>query len=117
MRHHDDSQRSDRLAATQPVGPPWVPPRPLTFETEKQLTAPADRSVRDPAHAVAFTTAVAIGGTPPRIALARRCGRPSSGRCWPDGTHPDQTLFSVNCRNLQKMEVQMILKEPHARAA
>ena len=38
------------------------PPLP-TFRTEKQLTAPADRSVHDPAHAVAFTAAVAIGGT------------------------------------------------------
>ena len=33
-----------------------------TLRTEKQLTARADRPVRDPAHTVAFTTAVAIGG-------------------------------------------------------
>ena len=32
------------------------------FRTEKQLTAPADRPVRDPAHAVAYITAIAIGG-------------------------------------------------------
>ena len=35
---------------------------PQHFRTEKQLTARADRPVRDPAHAVAFTTAVAVGG-------------------------------------------------------
>ena len=55
MKRHDDSQRSGRLAVTQPV-------HPSPFRTEKQLTAPADRPVRDPAHAVAFTTAVAVGG-------------------------------------------------------
>ena len=54
--------------AKQPVVrlPPALPPR-----TEKQLTAPADRPVRAPAHAVAFSTAVAAGyhrnvpGSPP----------------------------------------------------
>ncbi len=35
---------------------------PPTLRTEQQLTARADRRVRDPAHTVAFTTAVAIGG-------------------------------------------------------
>ena len=35
---------------------------PPLLRTEKQLTAPADRPLRDPAHAVAFTTAAAIGG-------------------------------------------------------
>ena len=59
MKRHDDSQRSDRLAVTQPMLP--NPPVPL-FRTDKQLTAPADRPVRAPAHTVAFTTAVAIGG-------------------------------------------------------
>ena len=49
-----------------PRPPPPPPPR-----TEKQLTAPADRPVRAPAHAVAFSTAVAAGyhrnvpGSPP----------------------------------------------------
>ena len=58
MTRHDDSQRSDRLAVTQPI----LPRPPPLFQTEKQLTAPADRPVRDAAHAVAFTTAVAVGG-------------------------------------------------------
>ena len=46
-------------------------PVPKHFRTEKQLTAPADRPVRDPAHAVAFSTGVAAGfdrtgpGSPP----------------------------------------------------
>ena len=35
-------------------------PPPL-FQTEKQLTAPADRPLRAPAHAVAFSTGVAAG--------------------------------------------------------
>ena len=42
-------------------GAPVVLPPPL-FLTEKQLTAPADRPLRYPAYAVAFTTAVAVGG-------------------------------------------------------
>ncbi len=47
-----------------------MPPPPL-FQTEKQLTAPPDRPVRAPAHAVAFSTGVAAGydrngpGSPP----------------------------------------------------
>ena len=57
MKRHDNSQRSSRLAVTQPMYPP------CTSGTEKQLTARADRPLRDPAHAVAFTTAVAVGGT------------------------------------------------------
>ena len=57
MKRHDDRQRSDRFAVTRPVH--HTPP---LFQTEKQLTARADRPVRDPAHTVAFTTAVAIGG-------------------------------------------------------
>ena len=81
MKRHDDSQRSGRW----PVmfgDPQWSvggdaagaspPPPPGTlFRTEKQLTAPADRPVRDPAHAVAFSTGVAAGydrngpGSPP----------------------------------------------------
>ena len=55
MKRHDDSQHSGRLAVTQPVPAP-----PQLFRTDKQLTAPADRRVRDHAHAGAFTTAVAI---------------------------------------------------------
>ncbi len=38
------------------------PPHTQHFRTEKQLTAPADRPVRESAHAVAFTTAVVIRG-------------------------------------------------------
>ena len=59
MKRHDDSQRSDRLVVTQPVHP--APPRNSLLE--KALTAQADRPLRAPAHAVASTTAVAIGGT------------------------------------------------------
>ena len=68
MKRHDDSPRSDRLAVTQPVRPilPAGPPPPGSTSHnslyDKQLTASADRPVRDPAHAVAFTTAVAVGG-------------------------------------------------------
>ena len=58
MERHHDSQRSSRLAVTQPMYPPSG-----TSRTEKQLTARADRPLHDPAHAVAFTTAVAVGGT------------------------------------------------------
>ena len=61
MNCHDDAsgwrKRSDRLVVTQPVHPATPP---CLFRTEKQLTAPVDRRVRDPAHAGAFTTAVAI---------------------------------------------------------
>ena len=57
-----------------PVGPhnklALMPPPPLV-RTEKQLSAPADRPVRDPAHAVAFTTAVAVGGS---ASVRRRTG-------------------------------------------
>ena len=158
MNHHDDSQRSGRLV-TQPVRPTLPPSNSLY---ENQLTAPADRPVRDPAHAVAFTAAGAIGGAgsvhrrtgmraaralpgdrnrpgspcpryprrcrPFRLAASRtttqcgvvsRCRRPPSGRCLHDGartrraqrtpqhgTHPDQALLCVNCRNLQKLGVQ-----------
>ena len=49
------------LAATQPARP-TPPPTPPTFSTEKQLTAPADCPVRDPAHAIVFTTAVVTCG-------------------------------------------------------
>ena len=60
MERHDDSQRSGRLAVTQPVHPTRILPPPVPFRTDKQLTAPADRRVRESAHAGAFTTAVAI---------------------------------------------------------
>ena len=78
MRRNDSTQRCRRLKIAQPMRsaailPPLSPPPPpctlpppctnfQNREAEKQLSAPADRPVRDPAHAVAFTTAVAIGG-------------------------------------------------------
>ena len=79
-------------AATQParpilVYPPPPPPRARLFRTEKQLTAPADRPVRESAHAVAFTTVVAIRGAgsvqrrtgmQTARALAADSGRPGS---------------------------------------
>ena len=55
MNRHDDSQRSGR------PGHPTVPPPPVNSLCDKQLTAPADCPVRDPARADAFTAAVAIG--------------------------------------------------------
>ena len=60
IKRHDDRQRSDRFAVTRQVH--RTPPPPNFFQTEKQLTARADRPVRESAHTVAFTTAVAIGG-------------------------------------------------------
>ena len=44
------------------TGTSCSPPSPRHFQTEKQLTAPADRPVRDPAHALALTPAVALRG-------------------------------------------------------
>ena len=128
---------------------------PLTFRTEKQLTAPADRSVRESAHAVAFTTAVAIGGTGSSdrratMASAVTCtgyrNRPGSPpatdsrhdpplalpaiqtRCFADhhpmvAHHPAWPYHAVTVPTLsiaetcRKWRCEMILKEPHARAA
>ena len=61
MRCHDNSQCSDRSPVSQPV---HIPPRGnrALCRTERQLAGRADRPLRDPAHAVPFTTAVAIGG-------------------------------------------------------
>ena len=51
MNRHDDSQRSGRLV-TQPVRPTPCTSSPRANSLyEKQLTAPADRPVRTPAHA------------------------------------------------------------------
>ena len=137
MKRHDNSQRSSRLAVTQPMYPP------LTSRTEKQLTAPADRPVRDPAHTVAFTTAVAIGGA---RSVHRRTGmlaarvlpgdrnRPGSPPATDCAQDPPPALAAIQTHccsdhrhawpcnadpdvNLEKKEVRMILKEPHARAA
>ena len=82
MKRHDDSQRSGR--------------------TEKQLTAPADRPVRESAHAVAFTTDVAIRGagsvhrrTGMRTAraLPGGSGRPGS----PPAIPPALTAIQTRC--------------------
>ena len=161
------------LAATQPARPilayPPPPPRELAsasgpgfhrknfisrgltngeespplFQTEKQLTARADRPVRDPAHTVAFTTAVAVGGARSvhrrtRMLAARvlpgdrnRPGSPPATNC---AQNPPPALAAIQTHccsdhrhawrcnadpdvNLEKKEVRMILKEPHARAA
>ena len=66
MKRHDHMsgwrKRRDRFAVTRPVHPPPPPPpRRGNSLYEQQLTAPADRPVRDPAHAVAFSTGVAAG--------------------------------------------------------
>ena len=82
MKRHDDSQRSGRLAVKQPVHP--IPPH--FFGTEKQLTAPAHRPVRAPAHAVAFTTAVAIGGAG---SVHRQTGMRAAGALPGDRNVPD----------------------------
>ena len=136
MKRHDNSQRSSRLAVTQPMYPP------LTSRTEKQLTARADRPLRDPAHTVAFTTAVAIGGA---RSVHRRTGmlgarvlpgdrnRPGSPPATDCAQNPPPALAAIQTHccsdhrhawrcnadpdvNLEKKGVRMILKEPHARA-
>ena len=92
MTRHDDSQSSDRLVVTQPVHP--TPP-PL-FRTERQLTltAPADRPVRAPAHAVALTTAVAVGGTG---SVHRRTGM-RAARTLPGDRHRPGSPPATDCR-------------------
>ena len=70
------------VAATQPARPilAYPPPPPPNFRTEKQLTAPADRPVRYPAHAVASSTAVAIAiqVAPARFRAEPTCGPPAT---------------------------------------
>ena len=66
--------RSHRRVMHGPVGPHnklALYALPPIVRTEKQLTAPADRPVRESAHAVAFTTAVAVGGS---ASVHRRTG-------------------------------------------
>ena len=66
MKSHDDAsgwrKRSSRLAVTRPVvhTQDHTPPPPVTLRTGKQLTAPDDHGVRDPAHAVAFTATTTL---------------------------------------------------------
>ena len=147
MKLHDNSQRSSRLAVTQP-------------------TARADRPVRAPAHAVAFSTGVAAGydrngpgsrpatncaqNPPPALAAiqthccsdhrhAWRCNadpdvdlekswsrhpRPRERRRMTRGRRGSPTLRRVTLSFTTTLpvcagaqEARMILKEPHARAA
>ena len=112
MKGHDDRQRSDRLVVTQPVHP-HTPPPP-TLRTEKQLTAPADRSVRDPAHAVAFTTAVAIRGAG---SVRRRTDMRTARTLPADRNRPGSPTATVYRQDPPRRGFKMILKEPHARAA
>ena len=140
--------RSHSKVMHGPCRPPqqvsaYAPPPPL-FQTEKQLTARADRRARAPAHAVASTTAVAIGGTG---SVHRRTGmlaaptlpggegsRPGSlpATDCPQNPPPALPAIQTHCCSdhrhawrcnadpdvdLEKKEVRMILKEPHARAA
>ena len=89
MNRHDDSQRSGRLVTQLARSTPHPP----TFRTEKQLTAPADRPVRDPAHAVAFTTAVAIGGAG---SVHRRTGMRAARALPGDRNVPDPRLLTAS---------------------
>ena len=118
-------------------------PPPRNSRTDKQLTAPADRPVRDPAHAVAFTAAVAVGGagsvprrTGMRTARAlpghrNRPGSPPATDCR-QNSPPAMPAIQTRCCSdhrhawrcnadpdvdLEKKEARMILKEPYARAA
>ena len=61
-------------------------PPPRNSRTDKQLTAPADRPVRDPAHAVAFTAAVAVGGAG---SVPRRTGMRTAAPFPATATVPD----------------------------
>ena len=94
MNRHDDSQRSGRLV-TQPVRPTQPPSNSLY---EKQLTAPAgrpaDRPLRDPAHAVAFTAAVAIGGAG---SVHRRTGM-RAARALPGDRNRPGSPYATDCR-------------------
>ena len=143
MKRDDDSQRGGRLAVTRPVHYTPPPPPPLTLPTENQLTARADRPLREPAHTVAFTTAVAIDGA----GSVRRQTGIKTARTLPVDRNGAGSRPATNCAqnpppalaaiqthccsdhrhawrcnadpdvNLWKKEVRMILKEPHARAA
>ncbi|MDE0130899.1 MAG: hypothetical protein OXQ32_01375, partial [bacterium] len=105
-KRHDDSQRRGRLAVTRPVNHP-----PLTLRAEQQLTAPADRSVRDPAHAVAFTTAVAIaiGGAG---SVHRRTGMRTARALPADRNRSGSPPATVYRRDPPRRGFKMVLKEP-----
>ena len=55
MDRHDDGQRGGRLVT--------LPAPPINSLCTNTLTAPADRGLRAPAHAVASTTAAILGGS------------------------------------------------------
>ena len=55
MDRHDDGQRGGRLVT--------LPAPPINSLYTNTLTAPADRGLRAPAHAVASTTAAILGGS------------------------------------------------------
>ena len=113
MKRHDNSQRSSRSAVTQPMY------RPL----------------RHPAHTVAFTTAVGLGGassvhrrTGMQTARAlpvdrNRPGSPPATDCQQNPppaspvNHARDSLTTAAARHpdVRKKEVKMILKEPHVR--
>ena len=87
----DQTTRPSRrlMPAASPVRTLPRPP-PGNSRTYKQLTAPADRPVRDRpvrdvAHADSFTTAVAIRGAG---SVARRTGMPTAGHSSDDPGRP-----------------------------
>ena len=112
-------------------------PPPCNSLLKQQLTAPADHGVRDPAHAVAFTTTVAVGGagsvhrrtgTQTARVLPVDSGHPGSPPATDCQQNPPPTLPAIHARDSlttvaarhpdeRKKKVKMILKGPHARAA
>ena len=91
MRRHHHSQCTDRLPARHPAHPP---PPPSNSLYENQLTAPADRPARDPAHAVAFTAAVAVGGAG---SVHRRTGM-RAARALPGDRNRPGSPYATDCR-------------------
>ena len=71
-----------------PVRLPSLPPCTPLFRIDEQLTARADRPVRESAHAVVFTTAVAIGGAG---SVHRRTGMRTARVVFPG--HRDRPYF------------------------
>ena len=115
---------------------PYATPRtPLALPPPWLAVAPARPIVEPPWRAPSPAPATATATVPdpgPRLTpgatlrrrrwLFRRGASPTSGRRLCTALHglPHHGVTVptlVNCRNLQRVEVQMILKEPHARAA
>ena len=101
MTRHADRQRSDRLAVTPSVRPIPPPDNPLYH---KPLTAPADRLA-----AFTFSIRVAAGS------LWRRFNPRSFTALNDSGT--SQVASGHAAGGPGPQEVQVVLKEPHARAA